>query len=121
MAAPKKQLKKSGFWIARFMDCIAEIYALFDRRVKPGVTEQDQAKKRPAIKAVVVAETIGITIFIIGSDSIFCPGKRQTFRQLFQPGFGFSLMDAQRNLILHKPLLFSPIVSRDRLLARCAG
>jgi hypothetical protein len=55
MAAPKKQLKKTGFKIALFIDCIAAINSLSGNLARPGVTEKDHEKNNPAMRPVVIA------------------------------------------------------------------
>lgn len=48
--------------MARLIDCMAVMYSLSDNRASPGLTEQDQEKKSPAIKAVVVTVTSRVII-----------------------------------------------------------
>lgn len=51
--------------MALFMACMARMYSSFASLASPGVTEKDHAKKRPAMRPVVVAVAIKIIDFIV--------------------------------------------------------
>lgn len=57
--------------MARFIACIAAMYARSDNCANPGVTEQDHAKKSPAISAVVAPARMRIVVCTMNLVPVF--------------------------------------------------